>query len=309
MRSRDVWREVAAAAAIPVLQQGLVVAARRPESEAVIDAFLQTGMGADCRRLSPAEAREYIPALSAQVTASLYSPHEVRVESREAIPQLARWLEEARGVHFCWGEQALDLEPPAIRTSQGMLQAGAVVLCPGDNYSGPFGGRLARHNLTRCKLHMLRVRPARDVRFRTALMSDLGLARYLGYAALPDAQPLKALLDREQPGQRQNGVHLIAVQSADGSFVVGDSHHYGPTPDPFQPEWVDDLMLEEFDAVVNLPGRQVTERWLGTYASSPDGWLLRDAPLLNVRQVIVTAGCGASTAFGIAEDTLTDLLG
>jgi hypothetical protein len=91
--------------------------------------------------------------------------------------------------------------------------------------------------------------------------------------------------------------------------VVGDSHHYGPTPDPFQPEWVDDLMLEELDAVVDLPGRQVTERWLGTYASSPDGWLLRDAPLLNVRQVIVTAGCGASTAFGIAEETLTDLLG
>ena len=30
----------------------------------------------------------------------------------------------------------------------------------------------------------------------------------------------------------ENGVHLIVVQSADGSLVVGDSHHYGPHTRP-----------------------------------------------------------------------------
>jgi hypothetical protein len=36
-----------------------------------------------------------------------------------------------------------------------------------------------------------------------------------------------------------NGIHLIAVQSADGSLVVGDSHHYAPTPHPFGSTAVD----------------------------------------------------------------------
>ena len=199
VRSRDVWQEVVAAAKIPVLQRGLTVAARRPQSEAVIDSFLKTEMGESCRRLTFDEARTFVPMLSDRVTAALHSPHELRVESREAIPQLTRWLSEARGVTFRWGEQVLDVAPPAIRTSGGLLQAGAVILCPGDSYAGPFGGRLTPSNLTRCKLHMLRIKPESAVRLETALMSDLGLARYLGYATLPEAVPLKALLDREQP--------------------------------------------------------------------------------------------------------------
>jgi FAD dependent oxidoreductase TIGR03364 len=307
-RSRDIWAEVVASAQIPVLHSGLVVAARRPESEAVIEAFLTTDMGAECQRLPLAQARQQIPALSQRNTAALYSPHELRVESREAIPRLAAWLAEAHGVEFRWNTAVHAVESPSVTTSAGTIEAGAVILCPGDSYTGPFADNLNPPGLTRCKLHMLRVRPAAEVQFGAALMSDLGLARYRGYADLPEAKPLKALLDEEQAAQRRNGVHLIAVQSADGSLIVGDSHHYSQTPDPFQPEWVDDLMLEEFDAVVDLPGRRVVERWLGTYASA-DNWLYRDAPAETVRRVIVTAGCGASTAFGIAEETLEELSG
>jgi hypothetical protein len=65
------------------------------------------------------------------------------------------------------------------------------------------------------------------------VVSDLSLLRYGGYAALPQAEALRRRLLREQPEALEHGVHLIVVQSADGSLVVGDSHHYGMTPDPF----------------------------------------------------------------------------
>src|SRR5262245_55113584 len=51
-RARDVWAEIAPQAGIEIVQRGLVVAARWPESEAVIDAFLATGMAAGCRRMT-----------------------------------------------------------------------------------------------------------------------------------------------------------------------------------------------------------------------------------------------------------------
>lgn len=305
-RARAVWGEVAEAAGIPALHHGLLVTARRPEAEAVIDAFLRTDMGEGCARLTPAEARARCPAVHPQVTAALWSPHEMRVESREAIPRLAAWL-EAQGVAFRRGEAVREVSAPRVVTSRGVVEAGAVIVCPGDDYLSLFPERIAAYGLTRCKLHMLRVAPGAPMRLGCAVMSDLGLARYLGYAELPEARALAARLDAEQRAQRENGVHLIVVQSADGSLVVGDSHHYGPTPDPFQPEAVDDLILGELDAALSLPGRRVTERWLGTYASAPDRWRLTDAPDPATRVVIVTAGCGASTAFAIGEETVADL--
>jgi FAD dependent oxidoreductase TIGR03364 len=307
-RARDVWAEVASAAGIPVLQRGLLMTARRPEAEAVIDAFLGTAMGAGCRRLTRARAAEIAP-VAAGVTAALHSPHELRVESREAIPRLAAWLAETHGVAFRWGAHVHAVAAPRLETSRGPVEAETVILCPGDDYTGPFADRLARYGLTRCKLQMLRVAPDAPVRLGAAVMSDLGLARYRGYADLPQAAALAARLDAEQPGHRANGVHLIVTQSADGSLVVGDSHHYAATPDPFAPGGVEALILDELDAALDLGARPVTERWSGTYASAPDRWRLTDAPDEATRIVIVTAGCGASTAFAIAEETVAGLWG
>jgi hypothetical protein len=137
-------------------------------------------------------------------------------------------------------------------------------------------------------------------------MSDLSLVRYLGYADLPQAQPLLRRLEAEQPEHLEHGVHLIVVQSADGSLVVGDSHHYAPTPDPFAHDGVDQLILDEFAAVFGQAPPPVIERWTGTYASAR-GHSLVEAPMRHVRLVTVTSGSGASTAFALAEDVIGGL--
>jgi FAD dependent oxidoreductase TIGR03364 len=309
-RARMVWEELCQAADIPILQRGLTVAARLPESEAVIDAFLAGGMGADCRKIKHAEASSYVPALRPEaVRCALYSPHEIRVESREALPKLAAYLAARWQVGFAWRTSVREVAPPRVATSNGTIDAETVIVCPGDDFTTLFADRLAAYDLTRCKLHMLRIAPPSPQRFATAVMSDHGLGRYLGYAALPEAAPLKARLDQDFAATRANGIHLIVTQSADGSLVVGDSHHYAATPDPFAPGDVDQLILDELDAVLSLEGRTVKERWIGTYASAKDRWRLTDTPMPGVRLVVVTAGCGASTAFGIAEETIQDLFG
>jgi len=102
-----------------------------------------------------------------------------------------------------------------------------------------------------------------------------------------------------------HGVHLIVVQGQDGELVVGDSHHYAATPDPFASEAVDRLILDEFTAVFGCPPPAVTER-----GREPTPMALtcsyRDSPP-RVRLVMVTTGAGASRR-SPGEEVINDLM-
>jgi D-hydroxyproline dehydrogenase subunit beta len=311
MRSRDVWAEVAPLAGITVEHAGLCMAVRRDTAVDLLEAFAATEMGRGCTLLTPAQAKTRLPLLrDEQLRMALWSPHELRVESTDAIPRLAAWLQVAHGVHFLRSTSVFDVAPPLLQTSRGPVHAEAAVVCPGDDWQTLFPERLAAFDLSRCKLHMMRVQiGAKRARLGTAVMSDLGLVRYLGYAELPQAQALRRELEVDQAPALANGVHLIVVQSADGSLVVGDSHHYGQTPDPFAPEAVDQIILDEFDAVLAAPERRVVQRWIGIYASAQDRLMLIDRPSDSVRIALVTSGTGASTAFAIAEEVINELFG
>jgi glycine/D-amino acid oxidase-like deaminating enzyme len=154
---------------------------------------------------------------------------------------------------------------------------------------------------------MVRVRPQGFDERLPAIMSDLGMIRYLGYSELSAARALRARLEAEQREHIDAGVHLIAVRSADGTLVVGDSHHYAATPDPFAPAPVDDLILDEYAHVFARARPQVIERWTGTYASAPDRLMLVDRPSEALRIVLITSGTGASTSFAIAEEVIAEL--
>jgi FAD dependent oxidoreductase TIGR03364 len=308
-RTREIWAEVASDIGAPILHRGLVLTARRPESVVVLEAFLRTEMGAECRLLDAGEVARRHPELATpQLLGALWSPHELRVESREAIPRLAAWLEARHGVTFLRETAVHSVETSKIVTSRGVVESEAVAVCPGDDLASLFPDRIAAHGLTRCKLQMLRLADP-GWRLTAGVMSDLGLVRYAGYAALPEAAALRVRLEAEQGAQLEHGVHLIVVQSADGSLVVGDSHHYAPTPDPFARDAVDRLILEEFEAVFGCAPPPVIERWTGTYASAPDRTVVVDAPAPGVRLVMVTTGAGASVGFALGEEVAAELFG
>ena len=308
-RTRDVWAEVAPQANIRIEHEGLYLTARSAEAMAVIEAFLATEMGDGCSLVTPAAFRDATQGLGGpDLAGALHSPHELRVESREAIPMLSAWLAERHGVTFFNGTTAYSAAPPRIETSRGVVEADAVVVCPGDEYSTLFPDRIAAYGLDRCRLSMLRLANP-GWRLPAGLMSDLSLVRYKGYADLPEAQALSAKLHAEQPRHLENGVHLIAVQSADGSLVVGDSHHYDALPGPFAPASAEDDILDEWRRATGREPSPVIERWTGIYAVANDRTWLCDAPAAEIRLVIVTSGTGASTCFGIAERVLGDLFG
>ncbi|OEZ31908.1 FAD-dependent oxidoreductase [Variovorax boronicumulans] len=303
MHSRDVWQAIAPQAGIDIVHRHLWLAAYRPEAHAVLEAFLRTPMAEACALIDAADAQERAPGLNlAQARSVLFSPHELRVESRTAVGLLARWLAEVHGVVFRFGETVHEVETPRVRTSRGTLRGERVVVCTNTELHGLFAGRIAAHDLTLCRLQMLRVQPEAGFRLPGAVMTDLSLVRYEGYSSLPEAAALRERLMQEERASLDHGIHLIVVQSADGSLVVGDSHHYGDAPEPFAIEAVDQLILRHLRSTLDLETAQVTERWTGVYPSSKTTPCVIDAPDDATRVVLVTSGSGASTGFGIAAD-------
>lgn len=305
-RSRDIWTQIAAPAGIAIEQTGLALVAQRPEARAVCEAFLDTDMAEGCGWLEGADARALLGRLApAHLEGVLTSDVDLRIESRQAIPALAAWLAERHGVTFHRGVAVRGVETGRLETTEGTIRAEAIIVCPGDDLSTLFPEVMARAGLTRCKLQMLRL-ASPGYRLPATVMSDLSLVRYLGYAALPEAEALKRRLLIEQSEHLTQGIHLIVAQSADGSLVVGDSHHYAATPDPFASDAVDRLILGEFRAVFghDLP---ILERWTGTYASTARHSLV-EQPMDGVRLVVITSGTGASTSFALAEEVIADLI-
>lgn len=298
-RARAVWAELAPRAGIPIEHRGAWITARRENAVAVLEAFADGPMAEGCtlHRGAPHAL------LHRHTRAALHSPHELRVESRDALPKLAAWLAQEHGVRFHWGETVHEVDAPTVRTSRRTLHAERIVLCPGTALNGVAAEVLAPYRLKLTRLQMLRLRPPAGTRLPGAVMGDLSLVRYGGFASLPAARALHADLLAEVPACLAHGVHVIAVQSADGTLVVGDSHHDDDAASPFASEAVDALIVDGLHELLALPACPVVERWTGHYPVGHDDDVLALPVGDAVRVVVVTSGTGASTGFALAEET------
>ena len=306
LRSREVWAEIAPLAGIEVLQRGAVVAARREEALAVLEEFAAGPMGRACELWNARDIAKRLPGVRDDCVGALASPYELRVEAREALPRIALWLHERHGVEFIWGSAALGFDGTSLRHAGGTLAAGAIVLAPGTGLAQLAPELAAQSRVRQCQLQMMRLAGS-GVRLPSVVMSDLSLVRYEGFAAQPAAARLRARLERECAQQLAHGIHLIVAQGSDGALVVGDSHHYGDEADPFASAAVEELILAELRALLDLREARVVERWVGHYPVADVQPLISRALAPRVRAVTVTSGTGMSTAFAIGEETIAML--
>lgn len=306
LRSKELWAEVAPKAGIPICHQGLIVVAQRQEALEILETFAQTAMGEACALLSSVDLLGRFPEIRGDhALGGLYSPHELRVESKDAIGQLTQWLIQEMGVEFFFEHELLEINLPQLRTASNIFHTERLILCPGTEISGVAEPFLTEHRLTHTQLQMLRVLPSHPLPLQAAVMSDLSLVRYAGYTGLNCHQNLLERLKLEELPCLDAGIHLIVVQSEDGSLVVGDSHHSVHKAEPFAQESVDLMILEQLKRILNLDEYRVTHRWTGKYPvgrADTDALILSPDP--NIRVVSVISGTGASTAFGLAEEVI-----
>ena len=301
-RSARTWRGVAAELNIPIGQVGCLALCHREESIALAEAFAGTEMGEQCVLLSGKAACARMPmAVSDGLWGALYSPHELRVEPEQAIAAITQFLALA-GVRFVRPTAVHHAGDGRLHTTAGTFGATRIVIAPGPDLVTLAANTFADADVHLCALQMMRIAP-QPWRAAHTLFADWTLARYPGFAELAPAAALRASIARDEPDALAAGVHLIVVQSADGSLVVGDSHRGDDSVDPFLYDEIERIILRCLRRTVMLDDHRVVGRWQGIYPAGHDDSLIvaLDA---STRLVSVTSGTGMSTAFGIAEEVL-----
>jgi len=113
---------------------------------------------------------------------------------------------------------------------------------------------------------------------------------------------LRKNFEASHPDYIANGIHVLASQNALGEVVLGDTHHYGLTHDPFLHESLDILVRRYLETFAVMPDTRVQERWFGIYAKLAGATEFIAHPEHGVTIVNGLGGNGMTLSFGLAEE-------
>lgn len=309
-RARGTWLRVARDAGFWAAESGTVMVARSAEESDCL-AELADRQGDEVVLLSAAQVRARVPVAADELLGGALLPRDIRVDPRGALPALAAWVDAQPGATVRWATPVTGVEPGVVRTPFGDVRGRHVAVCAGHDLDRLLPHVAEQAGMRRCTLQMLQVRAAGGVCVGPALLTGSSMLRYPALADTAGAAALRRRWAVERPELLDAAVNHMLTQRPDGDLVVGDTHAYARTPDPFDPpdsERLDELVLAETRALLDVPRLDVVHRWQGVYASA-DRPFLRARPAPDVRAVAVTTGIGMTTAFGLAPAVLDSLEG
>ncbi|XVU26751.1 TIGR03364 family FAD-dependent oxidoreductase [Actinoplanes sp. CA-054009] len=302
--ARGTWLRMGRAAGFSVAESGTVLVARSPEEMAALEELAAARGAGEVVLLDAGQVRERVPVTAGSLLGGAFAPRDLRVDQRRAAGALAAWLEDQPGVRLQWSTPVLGVEEGLVRTGRGDIAARRVVVCAGHHLDRLLPEVADRAGLRRCVLQMLQVRVP-GLRLDPAVLTGSSMLRYPALAATAGAAALRRRWQAERPDLLGADVNHMFTQLPGGDLVVGDTHAYARTHEPWSSEELDELLLAETRALLG-PDLSVVRRWRGVYASA-DGEFLRTPVAPGVTAVAVTSGIGMTTAFGLAPAVLDSL--
>ena len=232
----------------------------------------------------------------------MWSTTECVVNPREALKKIPAWLQERYGLEVRYGQQVKEITLPKIVTSEEAWHADKVVVCSGAEFQTLYPEVFKQHALKKCKLQMMKaVSLNKNFKIGPSLCAGLTLRHYAGFSACPSLKKVDERYDREFRDFKTHGVHVLLSQNNFGELIIGDSHHYDDTHEPFDAEYINQIILNYLKSFVNLGDFQITERWHGIYPKFSGQLNLVVEPAPNVTIVNGLGGAGMTLSFGLAE--------
>ncbi|HEY4270188.1 MAG TPA: TIGR03364 family FAD-dependent oxidoreductase [Galbitalea sp.] len=304
--AREKWLRYGALAGFFHVESGALTIARTAAECAVLDELSASREPGQVRLLTEQEVRQHLGAASdLDIRGGALLRDDLRVDPREAVGALAAWLAEQPRVSFSWRTAFLGASNGVVRTTRGEFRAERTIVCVGHDLDLLYPELAEQHEVERCALQMARVEAPAGLTLGPAVLTGTSMLRYPAFAETDAAAALRVELAAEHPELLDIVANVMFTQRPDGTLIVGDSHRYGVTQDPFQAESTSVTLLDAVARILGAPRLNVVERWQGVYASSPrHPFLIADAAP-GVTAAIVTSGVGMTISLGLAEKTFS----
>ncbi|WP_311214532.1 MULTISPECIES: TIGR03364 family FAD-dependent oxidoreductase [unclassified Arthrobacter] len=323
--SRKYWLEFAEQAGFWASEAGAVVLARTEAEMNVLRELSAVREPGQVELLSPAETRKRLNVSAAEeahddgstsgaswpgLVGGAFLRDDLRVDPRTTVATLAEWLSRQPGVELHWNTAALGFSESAegvtVQTSRGDLRAKQVFVCVGHDVDYLFPVLAEEHRIQRCALQMSLAANPSGVEFAPAVLTATSMLRYPAFTDMPTAAALRSEVLENRPELLEIGANVMFTQRPDGTIILGDSHHYHRTADPFLDESVTTTLNAEITGRIGEP-LKIIQRWQGVYASSDVAPILVREVQPGVTVVSVTSGVGMTLSFGLAHRNVSRL--
>jgi len=304
--SSNIWKEICRDAKIWHDKVGSLHLAYNKYEWDVLRELVEVYRHRDYNVLSPEAANEYSPVIVKEnLLGALYSKQEMILDPREAIRSIPSFLQEKYGVEFVWGKAVTEISYPSVFTADEEFLADEIYVCSGADFETLYPSFYAGLEVTKCKLQMMRMAAQPNgERIGPALCGGLSLVHYKSFAAA-NLSSLKEFFEHDYSDYLKWGIHVMVSQNEAGELTVGDSHEYGLTHDPFDKNFINQMILDYLKKFARFKNEAIIETWNGIYPKLTNGKTeLILQPEEGVTIINCVGGAGMTLSFGLCEEII-----
>jgi len=308
LRSKSIWKDICTGAGLWYDEVGSLHLAYNKLEMEVINEFATANK--DKRPVKVLGREQALQKTSAanpeNLLGALYSQDDMIVEARVAIEKLPVFLHEKYGVEFRFNTAINFIDHPHVSCGEQSWQADEIFVCSGADFETLYPEIFTANGFTKCKLQMMRlIAQGNNFRIGPALCGGLSLTHYKSFEVAASLTELKKEFQQTHADYIKWGIHVMVSQNESGELTIGDSHEYGLVFDPFDKQFINQLITDYLRKFAAFKNWQMIQSWHGIYPKMTNGateFIYR--PQEGVTIVNGVGGAGMTLSFGLAEEVV-----
>jgi hypothetical protein len=312
IRSREIWKEYLKSAKIPFDPCGSIHLAYDQLEQDVIEELYESFL--KCQRpvslLSPNSIQKKFNGINNNdLKGGLYSSDETIIDPREGIKHLPAYLKTYYNINFLWGTAVTNVTTNTVWSFKTKYNADLICICSGADFETLYPSKFKELPIIKTKLQMMRFVP-NDPSYRigTSVCGGLSLLHYKSFTASNSLDKLRLKIESALPEYLKWGIHVMVAQNDKGELTVGDSHEYGLDFEPFDNQFINDLILKYLRKLIHIDNWTLQQSWNGIYPKMTNGdtdLFLKVEPGVYIINGI--GGNGMTLSFGYAEEAISKI--
>lgn len=317
--SLAIYKEIQSQFDISIRQNGSVYLASNEEEIQLIEelSIINQSNNYQSHLLTKQECLYKYPGLrSDYVKAGLFFPEEVTAEPRTMIYRLQEFMIQKMGLKIITNTSIINCEstPNGVTLSSASNKeflASKVIICNGNEFKNLYPKLFNESDLEVSKLQMMQTKPQKNYKLDGSILTGLSIRRYEAFYECPSFKAIKA---KENPDalEKKWGVHILFKQAADGSVILGDSHHYADAQNiddlGFDLDMdIDNFMIQEAKKIIDLPNYEIQNRWYGMYSQCKTKDIFEHTVGDNIHIITGIGGKGMTGSAGFSKENITKI--